>query len=78
MKATEYLYGIQPNVLIGMNYVNALSFKVSSGKLVLDALRKHAGQCLDNPEEYGPILDRYLAVDKAIRFNNELLRELEE
>ena len=78
MKTTEYLYGIDPGELTGMNYVNAIGFKISSARLLLAELRMQANDSLGKEEEYRPVLERYLEVEKAIEFNNKLLRELEE
>ena len=78
MKTTKYLYNIDPQELIGMNYINALSFKVSSARLLLADLSKQAGESLTDTAVYAPLLQRYMDVEKAIKFNQKLLRELEE
>jgi len=78
VKTTEYLYNIDPQQLIGMNYINALSFKVSSAKVLLAELSEKAGNSIADTKIYAPLLQRYMDVEKAIKFNNKLLRELEE
>ena len=78
MLTTEYLYGIEGKTLVGMNYVNALNYKVSSAKQLMDSLRLEAGLVLHDETVYTPILNRYLACEKAIKHNQVLLRELEE
>ena len=78
MKTTKYLYNIDAQELTGMNYVNAIGFKVSSAKLLLAELSVKASESLMDTKIYAPILQRYMDVEKAIKFNQKLLRELEE
>ena len=78
MKTTEYLYGIQSKTLVGMNYVNALSYKINSARELMNSLRLEAGLVLHDETVYTPILNRYLACEKAIKHNQVLLAELDE
>ena len=78
MMSTEYLYGIDAKSLVGMQYVIALNYKINSAKELMNSLRLEAGSVIHDAEKYTPVLNRYLACEKAIEYNNVLLRELEE
>ena len=78
MKSIEYLYGISGQDLVGMNYVNALNYKINAARDLMDSLRLEAGHVIHDEAKYKPVLTRYLATEKAIKHNQVLLSELEE
>lgn len=67
-KSTMYLYDIDPNELIPMNYLDAIQYKLRSAKQLIADL--HELGYLDRDEE------RVSAVYKAINHNQMLLDEL--
>ena len=67
MKSTEYLYGIQPDELKGMEYFDALKFKLEKAKDLYFELWK------DNKNE-----ERAFWVWNAKMHTEKLLKEIDE
>ena len=68
MKTTEYLYGIDANILTDMNYKEALNYKLKSAKQLISSLHKIEMGHRDEK--------RIDDVFDAIDFNDKLLMEL--
>lgn len=82
MKSTQYLYGIDPKILAHMNYVDALTAKID-GAFDVMAQCSREGELLlkghpQDSREYDDIMSRYLAAQKAVKFNRKLLEEIYE
>ena len=67
MKTSEYLYGVSPSLFAGENYETVLNLKIAMGIHMLKKIRE------GSRDE-----DHYVAVEKAIAFNRQLLEELNE
>jgi len=78
MKSTLHLYDIEPEELLAMNYLSAIKYKILKGKELLKRITFAAREVLFDQSKYLELLSRYLDVEKAIKYNNELLRELGE
>lgn len=66
--STQFLYELEPKTLSTMLYPEALKFKITSAKLLLERLMN---------EHYSKRDDyRVNAVIKAIKFNEQLLEEI--
>ena len=76
MVTTEYLYSIDPKVLKGLGYEEALHFKVKKAKEVKTQCAKDARLLLENPAGYNDVMLRYEAAGDAVEFNNQLIEEL--
>lgn len=68
-KSTEYLYGVDAEIFKDMNYVDAIELKIASAKTLLDELVSVNHYARDD--------QRVRAVLNAIKFNKELLLEIE-
>ena len=64
MKTAKYLYGVRPYWFADLPYRVAIGVKLDAGRRLLRKL----AICKTDEE-------RYLAVEKAIKFNEELLKE---
>lgn len=68
MITTEELYGISPKILASMNYKEALEYKIQGArKLMIKLLEPHFME---------QDTHKIRKVGKAIKFNEELLKEL--
>jgi len=68
MTTTEELYGISPQVLASMNYKEALEYKIQGAKQLMVKLLE--------PHFMEQDMHKIRKVGKAIRFNEELLKEI--
>lgn len=69
MMTTEELYGISPQVLASMNYKEALEYKIQGARqLMIKLLEPHF---MDQDTH------KITKVGKAIKFNEQLLKELQ-
>lgn len=66
---TEELYGIDPKVLADMNYKQALQLKIQGAKAILVSLLE--------PNFMDRDTHKINKINKAIKFNQQLLKELE-
>ena len=77
MRTTDYLYDCLPSVFMHLTYVDALKLKVDLTSILLKKLRitfdAHTNL---NREIADTIMQRYLDVEKARKFNQGLLEEL--
>ncbi len=69
MKTTEYLYGVSPQDFMDLSYVDALGFKITKAKELLEKLVYVHAYARDD--------DRIKDILNAIGFNKNLLEELE-
>ena len=74
---TSYLYAIQPSELINMPYKEALEYKVSNGIKNRKRTARIAGRVRRPSTIYTLLTRKYLDIDKAIKFNKELIDELQ-
>ena len=77
MLTTKYLYNIDATTLSTMPYKQALDYKVSNGIKNKKLIAREAATVIKNHTVYNLLVHKYLAVDKAIRFNKKLLQELQ-
>jgi len=68
MKSTKYLYNCEPIEFINMSYKKAIDFKLQQAKELIATLMSEHYTVRDD--------QRVKAVFKAIKFNTELLKEL--
>ena len=66
---TEELYGISPQVLASMNYKEALEYKIQGAKQLMVKLLE--------PHFMEQDMHKITKVGKAIKFNEQLLKELQ-
>lgn len=76
MKSTKYLYDIEVNTLENMPYKEALKYKVKAAREVMIMMVFATKDISGMSPEYEDFKKRYLAADKAKKFNEELLNEL--
>ena len=69
MKTTQYLYNISPKTLRSLLYEEALKVKITHAKVLIEQLLEPHYTVRDD--------ERIEAVHKAIKFNKELLKELQ-
>lgn len=69
MVTTEELYGISPQVLASMNYKEALEYKIQGAKQLMVKLLE--------PHFMEQDMHKITKVGKAIKFNEQLLKELQ-
>jgi len=70
MHSTQFLYGIEPNELIGMKYINALAYKRDKG---IELYRKLF--LIPNRTEEED--ERLFYVGKAVHHTEKLIEEIE-
>lgn len=70
MKKTSYLYGIEPNDLIGMNYINAIQYKRDKGTQLFKKLYFMHNRTEEEEE-------RLFHVRKAVEHTRKLIEEIE-
>lgn len=70
MKSTQYLYGVEPSRFSDMPYRLAIEFKIECCKELKDDLLIDGYRAAD--------VERLDAVVKAEKFNNQLLKELDD
>ncbi len=77
MRKTLYLYGIQPKSLEGMEYFQALQYKLDNAKQTFRDLYTMPEEERDKKsrEELKEISDRLFFVQKAIVHTENLLKE---
>jgi len=79
MRSTVYLYGIQPEEFIHLNYIDAIRYKLSKGTELYEKLYTLENQGYANGSTYDDLKElreRSKAVYKAIEHNRKLLREV--
>jgi len=64
-KRTKYIYGVSPHQFARLPYEDALKFKIGAGKALMKKIS------INKDDEA-----RYVAAEKAVRFNERLLEEL--
>ena len=69
MHTTRYLYDINPQSIANIPYKQAIKLKINNAKLLLSLLLREHYSTRDD--------ERISAVHKAIKFNEQLLNELE-
>jgi len=76
MQTTRYLYNCEATEFAEMPYKEALYFKIDKAEQNMRRLNKKAKPVLHNKELYNPLLEQYLATEKAKKFNEQLLIEI--
>lgn len=74
--STKYLYDRNPSDFMYEPYAVALRMKIHSARALMKRLSIEAESVINDPVIYRPILERYMAAERAIKFNQELLDEL--
>ena len=85
IKSTCYLYGVPPKVFLGKPYEEVLKLKLKYGKELVRKLGEEMSNIFNSrdkipeaPEKYRELAIRLNDVIKAIEFNEQALRELED
>ncbi len=78
MHSTYYLYGIPPSRFKNKPYNKALEIKIDAGINNLQTIAKQASRTIENAEQYDLLKSQYIATEKSIKFNRQLLEELDE
>lgn len=74
---TEDLYLLEPTQLENMPYREALYMKVSGARMAMKHYKNKADQIRNkNSDEYKIWKDKYIASEKAMKFNQELIEEM--
>ena len=76
MKSVEYLYDCVGQQFKDLSYSDALKFKIVHAYSLLDKLRAESRLVEHDTDKHDMIVKRYKDVEKAIRFNNQLLKEI--
>ena len=75
VKSTKYLFDIDPKKFKDMTYEEVLKMKIEAGKKLLEELVEEADNTREY-EEYIKLVTRQKDVDKAVKYNECLLKEL--
>jgi len=81
LKPTKYLYDCEPQEFGYLNYVDAINYKLEKAKSLYRELLEQENKMLQNRvdyDSYQELRKRCMAVEKAVKFNEELLKELGE
>jgi len=78
VKDSFYYYGCSAKEFVGMNYLDALEFKLRKAEELKKELVEKQAELFEknrNSDEYVKINQRILDIEKAIIFNKELIKE---
>ena len=79
MKSTYDLYLINASDLASMGYEEAIEAKIDGARKAMQHYNKLAREVLNTDrEKYKELLEKYNSSENSIKWNKELLREMED